>query len=109
MSNMLYACRLVQLSRYASLFSLLNVRISILYKTKLPFIIVFNKTDVAPHQFALDWMQDFEVFQRALVEHGAQGGAGHGDGDPTYMDSLMSSMSMVLDEFYKHLTVCLST
>ncbi|KAF8321106.1 hypothetical protein DL93DRAFT_2072794 [Clavulina sp. PMI_390] len=86
MSNMLYAC-------------------SILYKTKLPFILVFNKTDVEPHAFALEWMQDFEAFQRALLEHGAQKGqGGYGDGEPSYMDSLMNSMSLVLDEFYRHLT-----
>ncbi|KAJ4835411.1 GPN-loop GTPase qqt2 [Turnera subulata] len=35
MSNMLYAC-------------------SILYKTRLPLVLTFNKTDVAQHQFALE-------------------------------------------------------
>lgn len=51
-------------------------------------------------------MHDFESFQRALVEHGSQRGAlGNGDGEPSYMDSLMNSMSLVLDEFYNHLTV----
>jgi len=44
MSNMLYAC-------------------SILYKTKLPFVLVFNKTDVVSHEFAIDWMTDNEAFQ----------------------------------------------
>ncbi|KAF7371002.1 GPN-loop GTPase [Mycena sanguinolenta] len=81
MSNMLYAC-------------------SILYKTKLPFILVFNKTDVQPHDFALEWMQDFEVFQAALASHS---GTRDSEGEPTYMNSLMNSMSLVLDEFYKHL------
>jgi hypothetical protein len=81
MSNMLYAC-------------------SILYKTKLPFIIVFNKTDVQPHDFALEWMQDFEAFQEALATHQS---TSDDDGEPTYMNSLMNSMSLVLDEFYKHL------
>lgn len=74
MSNMLYAC-------------------SILYKTKLPFILVFNKTDVISHDFAVEWMTDFEKFQLALSQ------------DTTYMSSLMSSMSLVLDEFYNHLKV----
>lgn len=74
MSNMLYAC-------------------SILYKTKLPFILVFNKTDVVSHDFAVEWMTDFEKFQMALSQ------------DTTYMSSLMSSMSLVLDEFYNHLKV----
>ncbi|KAG5653484.1 hypothetical protein H0H81_000120 [Sphagnurus paluster] len=81
MSNMLYAC-------------------SILYKTKLPFILVFNKTDVQPHDFALEWMDDFEAFQAALASHA---GATDAEGEPTYMNSLMNSMSLVLDEFYRHL------
>ncbi|KAI0260596.1 XPA-binding protein 1 [Gloeopeniophorella convolvens] len=81
MSNMLYAC-------------------SILYKTKLPFIVVFNKTDVQPHNFALEWMQDFEAFQEALSSHQS---TRDDEGEPTYMNSLMNSMSLVLDEFYKHL------
>lgn len=81
MSNMLYAC-------------------SILYKTKLPFILVFNKTDAQPHHFALDWMQDFEEFQAALATHA---GARDAEGEPTYMNSLMNSMCLVLDEFYKNL------
>ncbi|KAG6829204.1 hypothetical protein H0H92_005333 [Tricholoma furcatifolium] len=81
MSNMLYAC-------------------SILYKTKLPFILVFNKTDVQPHDFAIEWMEDFEQFQAALAAHK---GTTDSEGEPTYMNSLMNSMSLVLDEFYKHL------
>lgn len=85
MSNMLYAC-------------------SILYKTRLPFLLVFNKTDVEPHGFALEWMRDFEKFQDALLERRRT----HGEEDgPAYMDSLMNSMSLVLDEFYKHLRVSL--
>lgn len=83
MSNMLYAC-------------------SILYKTKLPFILVFNKIDVQNHDFALEWMQDFEEFQAALASHT---GTRDSEGEPTYMNSLMNSMSLVLDEFYKHLKV----
>lgn len=42
MSNMLYAC-------------------SILYKTKLPMIVVFNKTDVCKADFAKEWMTDLRV------------------------------------------------
>ncbi|KAI4661385.1 uncharacterized protein J4E79_005198 [Alternaria viburni] len=88
MSNMLYAC-------------------SILYKTKLPMILVFNKTDAQDAQFAKDWMTDFEAFQTALrneEEGGSFGGEGMGGGSG-YMGSLLNSMSLVLEEFYKHLSV----
>lgn len=79
MSNMLYAC-------------------SILYKTKLPMIIVFNKTDAQNADFAKEWMTDFEAFQRALNLDDDENGSG-------YMGSLMSSMSLVLEEFYNTLDV----
>jgi len=74
MSNMLYAC-------------------SIMYKTKLPFIIVFNKTDVVSHEFAVEWMTDYESFQNALQDN------------TTYMGSLINSMCLMLEEFYNSLKV----
>ena len=82
--------------------TLTRVLLSILYKTKLPFILVFNKTDVHTHDFAVEWMQDFEAFQAALATHQ---GTTDDEGEPTYMNSLMNSMSLVLDEFYKQLKV----
>jgi len=72
MSNMLYAC-------------------SVLYKTQLPIIIVFNKTDVQDAEFAQEWMKDYEAFQEALQQ------------ETTYMASLSRSMSLVMDEFYSNL------
>lgn len=82
MSNMLYA-------------------ISILYKTQLPMILVFNKTDVKAETEAVEWMRDFESFQAALhAENEAQEGEGGG-----YMGSLLNSMSLVLEEFYNQLSV----
>ncbi|CEP24521.1 unnamed protein product [Cyberlindnera jadinii] len=81
MSNMLYAC-------------------SILYKTKLPMIIVFNKTDVTKADFAKEWMTDFESFQAALREQEASETDGSG-----YMNSLVNSMSLMLEEFYSQLDI----
>ena len=82
MSNMLYAC-------------------SILYKTKLPMIVVFNKTDVTKDDFAKEWMTDFESFQMAIQKDkdlNNEQGSG-------YMSSLINSMSLMLEEFYSNLDV----
>ncbi|EYC25863.1 hypothetical protein Y032_0011g1431 [Ancylostoma ceylanicum] len=80
MSNMLYAC-------------------SILYRTKLPFVVVFNKADIVSPAFARSWMRDFERFDQALEENRS-----------SYMNDLSRSLSLVLDEFYSDLkTVAVSS
>lgn len=56
---------------------------SILYKSKLPMLLVFNKTDVSRHEFALDWMADFETFHVAL------------QADSSYASTLSKSLSLV--------------
>lgn len=84
MSNMLYAC-------------------SILYKTKLPMVVVFNKTDVQSADTIREWMKDFEVFQQALKEdQDLNGSDGASSG---YMSSLVNLMSLMLEEFYSQLDV----
>ncbi|QIX01845.1 hypothetical protein AMS68_007362 [Peltaster fructicola] len=81
MSNMLYA-------------------ISILYKTRLPMVLVFNKTDVKSEEEAVEWMRDFESFQAAVRAEEEEQREGSG-----YMGSLLNSMSLVLEEFYNQLSV----
>lgn len=77
MSNMLYAC-------------------SIMYKTRLPLIVVFNKIDVERHGAAVSWMRDWSVFNEALRSDVDQ---------ESFMNSLVNSMSLLLEEFYQHLKV----
>jgi len=92
-------------------------------------ILVFNKTDVRDAAFAKEWMTDFEAFQAALrrEEEGGSFGGTEGETDTLggmpgsndstygvplgggggsgYMSSLLNSMSLVLEEFYSHLSV----
>lgn len=77
MSNMLYAC-------------------SMYYRTRLPLVICFNKTDVCSHEFCMEWMRDFEAFQDALDNARSEGDGG----ESGFYDSLTRSLSLVLDEFY---------
>lgn len=74
MSNMLYAC-------------------SIVYKYKIPMIVALNKSDVIDPTFAIEWMQDSEVFEAAINK------------DPTYMACLNQSLTSALDIFYQDLPV----
>lgn len=73
MSNMMQAC-------------------SILYKTRLPMVLAFNKVDVVRHEFALEWMNDRSAFWQAL------------SADDSYASGLSQSLSLVLDEFYSNLS-----
>ena len=69
MSNMMYA-------------------LSILYKSKTPLLVLFNKVDVLDCSFAEEWMTDFQAFDEALAKQ------------DNYLSTLSRSMSLVLEEFY---------
>ncbi|KAI2488777.1 Conserved hypothetical ATP binding protein [Fragilaria crotonensis] len=71
-----------------------------LYRTRLPLVVVFNKIDVVPHDFCVEWMQDYEAFQDALDEMQSN------DTSAGFYGSLTRSLSLVLDEFYRNLHTC---
>jgi GTPase SAR1 family protein len=85
MSNMLYAC-------------------SMMYRTRLPLVVVFNKTDVVGSEFAEEWMTDYEAFQTALDDFTTENSGDAATGG--YYASLTRSLSLVLDEFYSVLHHC---
>ena len=75
MSNMTYAC-------------------SIMYKTKLPFMLIFNKSDIADPKRAVGWMEDFDSYLDAIQE------------EQSYMGSLSRSLCLALEEFYISIRHC---
>eukprot|EP00917_Polyrhabdina_sp_WS-2016_P001159 GHVP01002338.1.p1 GENE.GHVP01002338.1~~GHVP01002338.1.p1 ORF type:complete len:301 (+),score=61.03 GHVP01002338.1:726-1628(+) len=72
MTNLTYAC-------------------SVLYRTKLPFVAVFNKTDVRADSEAKSWMNNYEEFADALLL------------EESYMASLSRSTALAMTEFYKEI------
>eukprot|EP00871_Galdieria_phlegrea_P001726 jgi/Galph1/2554/GphlegSOOS_G1224.1 len=74
-SNMIYAC-------------------SIMYRMRLPLVIVFNKKDLVSTDFAKQWLTDFDAFEESLEEM---------EGD--YSTSLARSMAF-MEEFYRDIPCC---
>ncbi len=86
MSNMLYCC-------------------SVLYKSRLPIICVFNKIDTVSCEYALEWMTDFETYLNAIDGDSAHAEVSRAHADGEYMGSLNRSLALVMDEFYKSVTI----
>lgn len=80
MSNMLYAC-------------------SILFKTQLPLIVVFNKMDLCSAEEPIKWLRDYFSFQEAVYAEETK------SSNVPYHLSLVQSMGLVLEEFYRNMEV----
>ena len=63
--------------------------LSIMYKMKLPLLIAFNKSDLAKDSKVIEWMNDYESLQIELKKK------------DDYMSTFSSSLSLLLNEFYK--------
>ena len=63
--------------------------LSIMYKMKLPLLIAFNKADSAKASKVTEWMDDHESLQNELKKK------------DDYMSTFSSSLSLLLNEFYK--------
>ena len=63
--------------------------LSIMYKMKLPLLIAFNKADIAKDSKVIEWMDDYESLQSVLKKK------------DDYMSTFSSSLSLLLNEFYK--------
>jgi len=77
MSNMLYAC-------------------SMMYRSRLPMVVCFNKTDLVGSRVLIEWMDDYTKFMDAIDSEGGE----------SYYNSLNRSLSMTLDRFYSTLKKC---
>eukprot|EP00240_Pyramimonas_obovata_P005223 CAMPEP_0118927672 /NCGR_PEP_ID=MMETSP1169-20130426/5091_1 /TAXON_ID=36882 /ORGANISM="Pyramimonas obovata, Strain CCMP722" /LENGTH=417 /DNA_ID=CAMNT_0006869485 /DNA_START=134 /DNA_END=1387 /DNA_ORIENTATION=- len=90
-TSVVYVCDTPRCIRPNVFMSNMLQAVSILYKCKLPMLLAFNKVDVARHEYAMEWMADFEAFSAAV------------DAESSYSSSLSRSICLVLDEFYQNL------
>lgn len=67
--------------------------VSVLYRSRLNVILVFNKTDVASHKPLVEWLSDINIFQHEL------------DKGNHFAFTLSQSLNIVLQEFYEHLKI----
>lgn len=67
--------------------------VSILFKMRLPLMVMFNKADSEPTDRSVEnWLQNYDTFLTALREHTS-----------AYINSLSRSLCLALDTFYKDL------
>nr|UXY86989.1 ATP/GTP-bp [Cryptomonas paramecium] len=61
---------------------------SILYKSRLPVVMLVNKNDIISGDFIKEWMNDSDAFDKVLER------------EKTFINSFASSLSLTLENFY---------
>jgi GTPase SAR1 family protein len=84
-----YVCDSARCSQPQAFMSNMLQAVSILYKTRLPLVLAFNKADVRPSDYAKEWMDDPEAYSEALEKS-----------DRSYAATLSRSLALVLEGFY---------
>ncbi|KNH06064.1 hypothetical protein XU18_3001 [Perkinsela sp. CCAP 1560/4] len=69
---------------------------SIMYKTQLPMVLLFNKKDACETKKLFEWMHDPKTFEEDMMKH-----------SDSYASTLNRSLSVMLSEFYEAMR-CLS-
>uniref|UniRef100_A0A7S1TDS5 GPN-loop GTPase n=1 Tax=Compsopogon caeruleus TaxID=31354 RepID=A0A7S1TDS5_9RHOD len=64
---------------------------SILYRLRLPVLLVFNKSDISRAELVRKWMDDVEDLQECLAE------------EKNFSSTLTSSLAVALGEFYRNI------
>jgi GTPase SAR1 family protein len=85
-----YVCDAARCSQPQAFMSNMLQAVSILYKTRLPLVLCFNKCDVRPADYAREWMDDPDRYSEALER-----------ADKSYAATLSRSLALVLDGFYQ--------
>ncbi len=89
----LYAIDTVRSRNATTLVSNLLYATSVMYRLRLPIVLVFTKTDLVSSAELLEWMGDHDKFSDAIRE------------DPRYMASMATSLSGMLETVYSELPV----
>lgn len=88
-TTLLYVLDLARSQNPNTFISNMLYAISIMYKMKLPLILVLNKKDLVNEDVCSSWILDYKELQAAL------------DNDSSYISSFSNSLCLTLEEFYK--------
>jgi len=92
-TTILYILDTVQCQNPQILMSNMLQAVSVLYRSRLRVILVFNKTDIISHSPLLALLSDVNAFQKELENAG------------NFSSALTQTLNLVLQEFYENLDI----